>query len=104
MENQFGPNQIELGSSENMRAETSFENSDNLLLINKSNIYKSSVSNPLTDPKIQYGNQNQTRFTLAMLHGNQCSQSNHPHYIFKIRIIGHYPTFRVPQHREKSKF
>ena len=64
MENQFGPNQIELGSSENMRAETSFENSDNLLLINKSNIYKSSVSNPLTDPKIQYGNQNQTRLNV----------------------------------------
>ena len=55
MEDQFGQNQIELGGSNNMESETSFEISDNLFLINKCNIINSGVSNnlSLTDPKIQ---------------------------------------------------
>ena len=56
MKNQFVKNQIELGSTETMEPETSFNLSDN-----KTNIINLCVSNPaLADPKTQLGRLTQT--------------------------------------------
>ena len=56
MKNQFVKNQIELGSTETMEPETSFNLSDN-----KTNIINLCVSNPaLADPKTQLGRPTQT--------------------------------------------